>query len=204
MSAPSHVVTTVYIDAGAILCVAFRRTVFQRYQSLRQRVRQLTGTAFPQTSTATAGESRVDTRGTLMLPRLSLSVKSFEFQAACDPVCHNGRFCRADGAKTSTRCWTITRRECARVDLDHREWSHPTPYEAWDLQQTCVPTFTMEAPYEDVTDHLPRPAQRLGTPEPLHLSANTAFVLPWTPGEDELRKNARAGLHLRSTQQLCI
>ena len=162
MSAPSHVVSTVYIDAGAILYVAFRRTIFQRYQSLWQRIQQLTGTAFPQTSTATAGESRL-TRGTLMLPRLSLSVKSFEFQAACDSVCPDGRFCWADGAKTSTRCWTITRRECARVDPDHREWSHPTPYEACYLQQTLVPTFTMEAPYVDATDHLPRPAQRLGT-----------------------------------------
>ena len=29
--------------------------------------------------------------------------------------------------------------------IDHRKWTYPTPYEAWDLQPRLVPTFAMEA-----------------------------------------------------------
>ena len=32
------------------------------------------------------------------------------------------------------------------MDIDQRKWTHPTPYEAWDLQPRLVPTFAMEAP----------------------------------------------------------
>ena len=108
MSALLHTVVTVYIDAGIFLYEAFQHTTLQRHQPLSQRKLQLTGTAYPQTSTAKVGESRVDTRDTRTLPRHSYSAKPSGSRAARDSVSPNGPFCWADDAQTSTRCWTFT------------------------------------------------------------------------------------------------
>ena len=79
VSAPLHAEVTVYTDAGIFLYEAFQHTTLHRHQPLLQRTRQLTGTAYPQTSTATSGEARVDTRGTRTRPRVTISAKAFRF-----------------------------------------------------------------------------------------------------------------------------
>ena len=143
MSAPPYAVVTVYIKAGVVLCVAFQPTFLRRHQQLSQRNRQLTNTAHPQTSTATAGESLAAMDG-----------QAFSIQCGM-------RFGEHLWA-TLTGCWythsgTFTRRGSARVGIHHSKWPHSNSYEARRVQLGSGPTAATESSGADAKYHSSRP-----------------------------------------------
>ena len=67
-----------------------------------------------------------------------------------------------------------------------------------------LPQLAMTVQQDPQNFALEVPAPIVEKSELLHPSANTVFVPPSTPDEDELRNNVPAGLHPRATLQLCI
>ena len=74
----------------------------------------------------------------------------------------NERRCWSNGAKTTTRLWTLLWWKSARVGPTHRKWSHSASHDTRDLQSRPLQTLATETTCLGATSCLSGSSPRLG------------------------------------------